>query len=192
MEFQDRIQSLGGRLEYIEFSNPEVWIPVYQILMTAEASSNLARYDGVRYGYRTPDQTAEDFVAKTRTEGFGDEVKRRIMLGTYVLSSGYYDKYYLKAQKARRLIYENYIDIFQKLDFILMPTTPTTAFKFGEKTENPIEMYLSDFFTVSANLSGVPAVNVPAGFSESGLPIGMQIQAPHFKEAELVNLANKL
>jgi len=192
IEFQEKMKSLGGELEIIEFAHPEVWIPSYQILMTAEASSNLARYDGIRYGYRTEDKEAKDFVVRTRTEGFGDEAKRRIMLGTFVLSSGYYDKYYLKAQKARRLIYDNYLEIFKKVNFILMPTTPTAAFKFGEKTDDPLAMYLSDFFTVSANLAGIPAINIPAGYSEDGLPIGMQLQAPHFQEGELLRLANQL
>ncbi|MEI6088875.1 MAG: Asp-tRNA(Asn)/Glu-tRNA(Gln) amidotransferase subunit GatA [bacterium] len=192
INLQEKVKSLGGVSEYIEFTNTQAWIPVYQVLMTAEASSNLARYDGVRFGFRTEDKDDRDFVTKTRTEGFGDEAKRRIMLGTFVLSSGYYEQYYLKAQKARRLIYDNYLDIFKKVDFILMPTTPTPAFKLGEKTQDPIAMYLSDFFTVSANLSGIPAINIPAGFAENGLQIGMQIQAPHFEEGKLMNLARSL
>jgi len=192
LEFQDSVKSLGGELEVIEFVHTEAWIPIYQILMTAEASSNLARYDGIRYGFRTEDKEAEDFVAKTRTEGFGDEAKRRIMLGTFVLSSGYYEQYYLKAQKARRLIYDNYLEIFKKVNFILMPTTPTAAFKFGDKTDDPIKMYLSDFFTVSANLAGIPAISIPAGEAKNGLPIGMQLQAPHFQEGELLKLAKQI
>jgi aspartyl-tRNA(Asn)/glutamyl-tRNA(Gln) amidotransferase subunit A len=191
-EYQEKVKTLGGKLELIEFAHHDAWIPVYQVLMTAEAGSNLARYDGIRYAYRTEDKGANDCVAKTRTEGFGDEAKRRIMLGTFVLSSGYYDRYYVKAQKARRLIYDNYLEIFKKVDFILMPTTPEPAFRFGEKTDNPIKMYLSDIFTVSANLAGIPAISVPAGVSESGLPIGMQLQAPHFQEGKLLKLAMSL
>ncbi len=188
-EYLKKLEDKGAELIEIDFKNPEAWVAIYQILATAEASSNLSRFDGVRYGFRAETEVGEDFVEKSRSEGFGDEVKRRIMLGTYVLSSGYYDAYYNKALKARRMVFNNYEDIFKKIDFIAMPTTPTPGFKFGEKSDNPVEMYLSDYFTAAANLAGIPAVSIPFGTTENNLPIGMQLQAPPFKEKDLLELA---
>ncbi len=159
--------------------------------MTAEASSNLARYDGARYGYRSPG--ARDLIesyVKSRSEGFGEETKRRIMLGTYVLSAGYYDAYYLKAQKVRRLIQKDFFDAFRSVDCIVMPTAPTTAFRFGEKVDDPLQMYLSDVYTVSANLAGVPAISVPAGTDNAGLPIGVQFIGKQFDEQTILKAAD--
>lgn len=186
----EKLKSLGGTTIEVKFSNPEIWIPTYYILATAEASSNLSRYDGVRYGFRAEGEG--DFITQTRTEGFGIEVKRRIMLGTFVLSSGYYDAYYTKAQKARRLIYDDYKRIFSEIDILLMPATPTPPFKLGEKINDPIEMYLSDIFTTSANLAAIPAISYPAGTTSDGLPIGLQLQAAHYKEDMLLQFAKKL
>lgn len=164
-------------------------VQTYYILTTAEASSNLARFDGARYGVRAKDSAIlEDMYVNSRTEGFGTEVKRRIMLGTYVLSSGYYDAYYLKGQKVRRLIKEDFKKAFGKVDFIITPTTPTTAFKLGEKTSDPLEMYLNDIYTTSANLAGNPAISVPAGSDSHGLPVGIQIIGDDFNEAGILAL----
>lgn len=173
----------------VNLENLDALMPTYSILSTAEASANLSRFDGVRYGFRAEVGESDDLVKKTRSEGFGAEVKRRIMLGTFVLSSGYYDAYYTKAQKARRLVYNNYKDIFASVDIFFLPTTPTTPFKLGEKVNDPIAMYLSDLLTVSANLAGNPAISVPAGFSKDGFPIGMQLQANHFAENKLMGFA---
>ncbi len=166
-------------------------VQTYYILTTAEASSNLARFDGARYGVRAKDSAIlEDMYVNSRTEGFGTEVKRRIMLGTYVLSSGYYDAYYLKGQKVRRLIKEDFKKAFGKVDFIITPTTPTTAFKLGEKTSDPLEMYLNDIYTTSANLAGNPAISVPAGRDSHGLPVGIQIIGDDFNEAGILALGS--
>lgn len=166
-------------------------VQTYYILTTAEASSNLARFDGARYGVRAKDSAVlEDMYVNSRTEGFGTEVKRRIMLGTYVLSSGYYDAYYLKGQKVRRLIKEDFKKAFGKVDFIITPTTPTTAFKLGEKTSDPLEMYLNDIYTTSANLAGNPAISVPAGNDSHGLPVGIQIIGDDFNEAGILALGS--
>lgn len=166
-------------------------VQTYYILTTAEASSNLARFDGARYGVRAKDSAIlEDMYVNSRTEGFGTEVKRRIMLGTYVLSSGYYDAYYLKGQKVRRLIKEDFKKAFGKVDFIITPTTPTTAFKLGEKTSDPLEMYLNDIYTTSANLAGNPAISVPAGNDSYGLPVGIQIIGDDFNEAGILALGS--
>lgn len=168
-------------------------IQTYYILTTAEASSNLARYDGARYGVRSPEASnMEDMYVNSRTKGFGTEVKRRIMLGTYVLSHGYYDAYYKKAQKVRRIIKEDFQKAFKKVDFIILPTTPTTAFKLGEKTADPLEMYLNDIYTTSSNISGNPAVSIPAGFDKSKLPIGLQIIGKDFDEKGILMLGNYL
>jgi aspartyl-tRNA(Asn)/glutamyl-tRNA(Gln) amidotransferase subunit A len=166
-------------------------IAVYYIIATAEASSNLARFDGVRYGYRTEDP--EDLRAmyrRTRDEGFGAEVKRRIMLGTYVLSSGYYDAYYLRAQKVRTLIQRDFINAFERCDAVLTPTTPTPAFRLGEKTDDPLSMYLSDIYTCMANLAGVPGISVPCGLSSEGLPVGFQLMGRHWGEPDIFRLAH--
>ena len=165
-------------------------IAVYYILATAEASSNLARYDGIKYGYRN-NQTRDltENYRRTRNEGFGEEVKRRIMLGTYVLSSGYYDAYYKKAQQVRNLIRRDFDNVYKQVDCLLLPTTPTTAFRIGEKTDNPLEMYLSDIYTVLSNLAGHCAVSIPCGRDQNGLPIGMQILADAFEEEKMFRLA---
>lgn len=175
----------------IELPNSQYSIAVYYILTTAEASANLARFDGVRYGTRSSDyKNIEELYTKTRTDGFGKEVKRRIMLGTYVLSSGYYDAYYNKAQKVRRLIKNDYSDAFSKVDVIISPTTPYTAFKLGEKKSNPLEMYLGDIYTTSANLAGIPGISIPIGKDKESLPIGMQIMADSFNEEKLLQISN--
>jgi aspartyl-tRNA(Asn)/glutamyl-tRNA(Gln) amidotransferase subunit A len=164
-------------------------IAAYYIVATAEASSNLARYDGVRYGLRVPEATLGDMYRKTRGQGFGPEVKRRIMLGTYALSSGYYDAYYLRAQKVRSLIAQDFSDAFQKVDAIITPTAPTPAFKLGEKSNDPLQMYLADIYTVTGSLAGVPGISVPCGETKAGLPVGMQIFGKHFDEARVLQIA---
>ena len=182
-----KLKAEGHIVEPVSFEYLDFVVPTYYILTTAEASSNLARYDGVHYGYRSP--LATDLTStykKSRSEGFGNEVKRRIMLGTFVLSAGYYDAYYAKAQKARRLIKEKTESILKDYDFIITPTTPNTAFNIGEETTDPLEMYLADIFTVQASLAGLPAISLPSGKDTSGLPIGIQIIGRKFKEAELL------
>ena len=155
----------------------------------AEASSNLARYDGVKYGFRSQGENLIDMYEKTRSEGFGEEVKRRIMIGTYVLSSGYYDAYYLKAQKVRQLIKKDFDEAYNKVDAILTPSTPSSAFKIGEKTDDPLSMYLNDIFTVPVNLSGLPAISVPAGYDKNNLPLGLQLIGKPFDEQTILNLS---
>ena len=177
----------------VEISLPttELSIPVYYVIATAEASSNLARYDGIRYTSRSErSENAIDVYAKSRGEGFGEEVKRRCILGAYGLSSGYYDAYYLRAQKTRTLIRNDFDKAFEQVDAILTPTSPTPAFKFGEKSEDPISMYLSDIYTISTNLAGLPGISVPCGFSKEGLPIGMQLIGKAFEEEKLLSVAN--
>lgn len=172
-------------LEYAKYS-----LATYYIIATAEASSNLGRYDGIRYGYRAKDfEDLDDLYNKSRTEGFGEEVKKRIMLGTFVLSSGYYDAYYKRAQQVRTLIIENFKKAFNKCDSIIIPTAPNTAFKFGSKTENPLEMYLEDIFTVPVNIAGLPAISVPGGFDKDNMPIGIQFIANSFDEEKLLQIA---
>jgi len=165
-------------------------IATYYIIATAEASSNLARYDGVRYGVRVPGSTLIDMYRKTREHGFGSEVKRRIMLGTYVLSAGYYDAYYLRAQKVRALIARDFAAAFEKVDAIITPTAPTPAFRLGEKTSDPLHMYLADIYTVTGSLAGVPGISVPCGKTSAGLPVGMQILGPHFSEGRVLQIAH--
>ena len=187
----ENYQSLGAEIVDIELPNAKYGIAVYYIICTAEASSNLARFDGVRYGFRAKNaHELREMYMKTREEGFGAEVKRRIMLGTYVLSSGYYDAYYAKAQKVRTLLKQDYAKAFEKCEAILTPTSPSTAFKIGEKSDDPLAMYLSDIYTVSANLTGTPGVSVPCGLSGDGLPIGLQLTGNHWSEANLLNLAS--
>jgi aspartyl-tRNA(Asn)/glutamyl-tRNA(Gln) amidotransferase subunit A len=196
-EIKTAVEKLLGFLKDNGYQNVKVTLPyskytiaAYYILTTAEASSNLARYDGVHYGYRSEQQsTLIDMYRNSRSEGFGAEVKRRIMLGTYVLSAGYYDAYYRKAQKVRRLIKTDFDNAFQKVDIILTPTTPTTAFKIGENTQDPLQMYLNDIYTTSANLAGIPGMNVPIGKDTSGLPIGAQLLAGQFHESKLFRIA---
>ena len=185
--FLDALRASGAEVTDVVVPHSETWIPTYFILATAEASSNLARFDGVRYGLRA-DAADGDITTASRTAGFGAEVKRRIMLGTYVLSSGYYDAYYSKAQQARRLIRDGYAEIFTSVDVLAMPTTPTTAFGLNEK-KDPVSMWLSDYFTVSANIAGIPALNIPFGTDASGLPIGMQLQGPMFSDELLMGVA---
>ena len=195
-EINDKIQKIISNLKEKGFKIQEVSLPLteftiaaYYILATAEASSNLARYDGARYGYRSAQgKDLMDMYINSRTEGFGEEVKRRIMLGTYVLSAGYYDAYYRKAQKVRRLIKQDFDKAFSQVDILLTPTTPTTAFKLGEKSGDSLQMYLSDIYTVSANLAGIPGMNIPIGKSANGLPIGMQILSNSFEEEKIFQL----
>ena len=189
----NEIRSSGHSVDVIDFPLMEYVLPTYYILATAEASSNLSRYDGVRYGYRTSEASdLSSLYKKSRSEGFGKEVQRRIMLGTFVLSASYYDAYYTKAQKVRRLIRDKTKAILKEYDFIIMPITPTTAFKLGEHTNNPLEMYLGDLFSVQANVAGVPAIAIPCGVDKQGLPIGMQIIADDFEESELLYFSNAL
>ena len=184
-------RELGAEIVDVELPHAKYSIAVYYIIATAEASSNLARYDGVRYGYRTKDpEDLREMYRRTREEGFGAEVKRRIMLGTYVLSSGYYDAYYLKAQQVRTLIKRDFLEAFEKCDAVLTPTTPTPAFKLGEKTDDPLAMYLSDIYTCMANLAGIPGISVPCGLSTQGLPVGFQLMGPHWGESTLFRLAH--
>ena len=186
----ENFRKLGAEIVDIELPHAKYGIAVYYILATAEASSNLARFDGVRYGFRAENAPAlREMYNKTREEGFGAEVKRRIMLGTYVLSSGYYDAYYAKAQKVRTLLRQDYQKAFAVCDAILTPTSPTVAFKFGEKSDDPLAMYLSDIYTVSANLTSIPGINVPCGLSSEGLPIGLQLLGNNWSEDILLNLA---
>ncbi|MCC6545347.1 MAG: Asp-tRNA(Asn)/Glu-tRNA(Gln) amidotransferase subunit GatA [Nitrospirae bacterium] len=183
-------ERLGAVIEEISLPHTEYAVATYYIIATAEASSNLARYDGAKYGLRTKDSdNLIDMYMKTRDEGFGPEVKRRIMLGTYVLSAGYYDAYYKKAQQARTLIKGDFDKAFERVDAILTPTAPTPAFKIGEKTEDPLQMYLSDIFTISANLAGIPAISIPCGFTEDNLPVGLQILGRHFDEERVLQTA---
>jgi aspartyl-tRNA(Asn)/glutamyl-tRNA(Gln) amidotransferase subunit A len=184
-------RELGAEIVDVDLPHAKYAIAVYYIIATAEASSNLARYDGVRYGFRAEEAPAlRDMYKRTRDEGFGPEVKRRIMLGTYVLSAGYYDAYYLKAQKVRALLRQDFANAFQRCDVILTPTTPTPAFKFGEKVDDPLAMYLNDIYTVTANLAGIPGISVPCGLSSEGLPIGMQLLGPNWSEAILLRAAH--
>ena len=183
------MEKLGCRRIPLKMPHTEYAIATYYIIATAEASSNLARYDGVRYGLRVPGATLLDMYRKTRERGFGTEVKRRIMLGTYVLSSGYYDAYYLRAQKVRSLLAQDFSDAFQKVDAILAPTSPTPAFKLGEKTSDPLQMYLADIYTVTGSLAGIPGISVPCGKTKAQLPVGLQILGPHFSESRILQLA---
>lgn len=184
-------ESMGHEIVEVSLPTTDLAVPVYYIIAPAEASSNLSRYDGIRYGHRSEAATnAIDVYYKSRAEGFGAEVKRRIILGTYVLSSGYYDAYYLKAQKARTIIRNDFNAAFEKCDALLTPTTPTAAFKAGEKTDDPLAMYLSDIFTINVNLAGLPGVSVPCGFTSNGLPIGLQVIGQAFQEAEMLAIAH--
>ncbi len=185
----DILKELGAQTVEVSLPNTEFAVSTYYIIATAEASSNLAKFDGVKYGYRAPSSALSDMYFKSRTEGFGEEAKRRIILGTYCLSSGYYEAYYLKAQKVRTLIKEDFDKVFKSCDCIITPTSPTPAFKIGEKINNPLEMYLSDIFTIPVNLAGIPAISIPCGLSEQGLPIGLQILSRSFEEELLLRVA---
>src|SRR5664279_473549 len=181
----------GCEIEPVSLPHTEYAIPTYYLIATAEASSNLARYDGVRYGVRSKEaKTLAEMYRKTRDAGFGTEVKRRIMLGTYALSAGYYDAYYLKAQRVRSLLARDFDEVFTKVDAIVTPTTPTPAFKLGEKADDPLAMYLADIYTVTADLVGIPGISVPCGNSKAGLPIGLQVFAKHFQEGTMIRVAH--
>jgi len=183
--------TLGLEVVPISLPNTKLAVPTYYVVAPAECSSNLSRFDGVRFGHRAENVSdLEDLYKRSRSEGFGAEVKRRIMVGAYVLSAGYYDAYYLKAQKLRRLISQDFHDAFEKVDVIMGPTTPSVAFKLGEKSDDPVTMYLSDIFTTAVNLAGLPAMTIPAGFSES-LPVGLQLIGNIFSESRLLNLAHQ-
>lgn len=189
----EQLKAEGHTVEAINFPELSYVIPVYYTLTTAEASSNLSRYAGMHYGLRSKNAVdLETTIRKSRTEGFGAEVKRRIMLGTFVLSSGYYDAYYTKAQKVRRVVANKTAEVFQNYDFILSPTTPTTAFKIGEKSNDPIQMYLADIFTVHANIVGIPAISFPYGNDKENMPIGLQLMANHKEDAKLLAMVKKL
>jgi len=189
----DTLRADGATLVDIDLPHAKYAVPVYYLVCTAEASSNLARYDGVKYGYRSPaaKDSLKEMYSRTRDEGFGPEVKRRIMLGTYVLSAGYYDAFYLKALQVRTLLRRDYDAAFERADVVAMPTMPTPPFKLGEKASDPLQMYLSDIFTVSANLAGLPGISVPCGFSSDGLPIGFQLMGRMFDEATILRVADK-
>ena len=186
-----KLASLGCQIVEISLPHTKYAIPTYYIVATAEASSNLARYDGVRYGYRASDaRTLSEMYRRSRDHGFGAEVKRRIMLGTYALSAGYYDAYYLKAQKVRTLLTQDFEEAFKKVDAIVTPTSPTAAFKLGEKVDDPLAMYLADIYTVTADLAGIPGISVPCGETKEKLPIGLQILGKHFDEAAILRVAH--
>ncbi|HQT25276.1 MAG TPA: Asp-tRNA(Asn)/Glu-tRNA(Gln) amidotransferase subunit GatA [Burkholderiales bacterium] len=185
-------EKLGAKAVEISLPNTRLSIPVYYVLAPAEASSNLSRYDGVRYGYRAQEyKDLTEMYEKTRAEGFGAEVKRRIMIGTYVLSHGYYDAYYIQAQKLRRLIARDFAEAFGKCDVIMGPTSPSAAFDLGEKSSDPVQMYLSDIYTIAVNLAGLPGMSIPAGFGASGRPVGLQIVGNYFSEAKMLNVAHQ-
>lgn len=188
----DELKKLGAIPVEVSLPNSQLAIPVYYVLAPAEASSNLSRFDGVRYGYRAPDYAdLNDMYSKTRAQGFGDEVKRRILIGAYVLSHGYYDAYYLQAQKIRRLVANDFTEAFKTCDVIVGPTAPGTAFKLGEKADDPVSMYLNDLYTIPANLAGLPGMSLPCGFDGKGLPIGLQLVGNYFAEAKMLNVAHQ-
>ncbi len=192
-EIIDKLKALGHVVEAVDFPYLDYLVPTYYVLTTAEASSNLARYDGINYGYRSKNATdLESTYKKSRTEGFGEEVKRRIMLGTFVLSSGYYDAYYSKGQKVRRLLQNKTNEILKNYDFILLPTTPGTAFKFGQKSSDPITMYLEDIFTVQANITGLPAISLPMGKHSNGMPFGVQVIGNKFADTDVFAFSDYL
>jgi aspartyl-tRNA(Asn)/glutamyl-tRNA(Gln) amidotransferase subunit A len=187
-----KLEKLGAKRIPIELPNSSLSVPAYYVIAPAEASSNLSRFDGTRYGYRAKDYTdLADMYCKTRAEGFGVEVRRRILIGTYVLSHGYYDAYYLKAQKIRRLIARDFAEAFKRCDLVIGPTSPTVAFKIGAKTADPVQMYLNDIYTIPANLAGLPAASIPCGFGAGGLPVGLHIVGNYFSEAKILNLAHR-
>tara|TARA_B110000438_G_scaffold302743_1_gene361419 strand:+ start:243 stop:1667 length:1425 start_codon:yes stop_codon:yes gene_type:complete len=187
------IEQKGAKIKYISLPHTKYALPAYYIIAPAEASSNLARYDGVKYGFRAEDaKNLDEMYELTRSEGFGKEVKRRILIGTYVLSAGYYDAYYLKAQKVRKLISNDFVEAFSNCDLILTPTTPNSAFPLNEKQDDPIKMYLNDVFTVPASLAGIPGISIPYGNDKNGLPLGIQLLGRHFNEQEIFNAAYAL
>ena len=186
------LEESGKEVKKVSLPDFDISIACYYILANAEASSNLARYDGVRYGLRKSSSSLLEMYEKTRGEGFGEEVKRRILTGTYVLSAGYYDAYYAKAQKVRAMIIEGFRKAFEEVDVVILPTSPTCAFRLGEKLDNPIEMYLSDIFTTTANIAGIPAISIPVGLSDKGLPVGLQLMSGHKRESELLRTARAI
>jgi len=187
----DELKKLGAEIKQISLPNSGLAVPAYYVVAPAECSSNLSRMDGVRFGYRCEDpKDLEDLYVRSRGEGFGAEVKRRIMIGTYALSAGYYDAYYLKAQQVRRLISDDFAAAFQDVDIILGPTAPGTAFKLGEKSDDPVSMYLSDIYTIAVNLAGLPGMSVPCGIVD-GLPVGLQLIGNYFDEGRLLNVAHQ-
>jgi aspartyl-tRNA(Asn)/glutamyl-tRNA(Gln) amidotransferase subunit A len=188
---RDILKTAGAEIVDISLPHTKYALPTYYIIAPAEASSNLARYDGVRYGLREKADTLDDMYELTRASGFGPEVRRRILIGTYALSAGYYDAYYLKAQQVRHLIADDFHRAYERCDVILGPTAPSPAFKFGAKADDPVQMYLNDIFTVAANLTGAPAISIPCGFDRNGLPIGLQIQGDCFAEAKILNVAHQ-
>jgi aspartyl-tRNA(Asn)/glutamyl-tRNA(Gln) amidotransferase subunit A len=187
----DEYKKLGAEIVDVSLPTSPLSVAAYYVIAPAEASSNLSRFDGVRYGHRAKEyKDLNEMYAKTRAEGFGAEVKRRILIGTYVLSHGYYDAYYIKAQKIRRLISQDFAQAFEKCDLILSPTAPGTAFGIGEKSSDPVQMYLSDIFTIAANLAGLPAMSIPCGLDNANLPIGLQLIGNYFDEARMLNAAH--
>jgi len=185
-------RKLGCKIVDVSLPNMALSVPVYYVLAPAEASSNLSRFDGVRYGYRAKDYgNLTEMYEKTRAEGFGAEVKRRILIGAYVLSHGYYDAYYIRAQKLRRLIALDFVEAFKTCDVIMGPTSPSTAFRIGEKSGDPVQMYLSDIYTIAVNLAGLPGMSIPCGFDGGGLPVGLQIIGNYFSEARMLNVAHQ-
>ncbi|MCK5395385.1 MAG: aspartyl/glutamyl-tRNA amidotransferase subunit A, partial [Gammaproteobacteria bacterium] len=187
----EQYKAMGAELIDIELPNSSLSVPVYYVVAPAECSANLSRFDGVRYGYRCEDpKDLNDLYTRSRGEAFGAEVQRRIMVGAYALSSGYYDAYYLKAQQIRQLISDDFKKAYEKVDVIMAPATPETAFNIGEKSDDPISMYLSDIFTIAVNLAGIPAMSIPVGFAD-GMPVGMQIMGNYFEESKLLNVAHK-
>jgi len=187
-----QLEKLGAKRVAIELPNSNLSVPAYYVIAPAEASSNLSRFDGARYGYRAKDYTdLADMYRRSRAEGFGEEVRRRILIGTYVLSHGYYDAYYLKAQKIRRLIAQDFAEAFKRCDLVIGPTSPTVAFKIGAKTADPVQMYLNDIYTIPANLAGLPAASIPCGFGAGGLPVGLHIVGNYFSEAKILNAAHQ-
>jgi aspartyl-tRNA(Asn)/glutamyl-tRNA(Gln) amidotransferase subunit A len=190
MQVVDKLVELGAVVSHVSMPHTEYTLPAYYIVAPAEASSNLARYDGVRYGNRAPKTLShEDLAEKTREQGFGAEVKRRILIGTYALSAGYYDAFYHKAMQVRTLIQQDFVKAFEHVDVLITPTTPTTAFGIGEKSDDPLAMKLSDICTLSANLAGVPGISIPAGFDATGLPFGVQLLGPALSEALLLKVS---
>jgi aspartyl-tRNA(Asn)/glutamyl-tRNA(Gln) amidotransferase subunit A len=191
-EALSQLVKLGAKRIDVELPNSGLSVPAYYVIAPAEATSNLSRFDGARYGYRAKDYTdLADMYRRTRAEGFGAEVRRRILIGTYVLSHGYYDAYYLKAQKVRRLIANDFVEAFKRCDVVIGPTSPTVAFKLGAKTSDPVQMYLNDIYTIPANLAGLPAASIPCGFGAGGLPVGLHLVGNYFAEAKLLNVAHQ-
>jgi len=189
-DFIGVLENEGAKIKPISLPHTKYGVPTYYVLAPAEASSNLARYDGVRYGFRAGESSdLFDMYTSTREQGFGAEVKRRIMLGTYALSSGYYDAYYLKAQKVRTLIINDFTSAFEEVSAIVTPTAPSPAFNIGDRSDDPLKMYLSDIYTINCNLAGIPGISVPCGFTSGGLPIGLQVMGPYFDESTLFRVA---